>query len=100
MINKKIQDFDNIRTGIGLVSNILPIGKAYKMAKTLASIITESIGGSPLVVPATDFYDLRGPVNLSKVTYQMYDRDYGQNSKPYYFKRNSFNQNDEIIIKR
>ena len=99
VINPKIQEFDTIRTAIGLVSNALPISKAYKMTQSLISYLADAFSGSALVVPASNLYNLRGPVNLSKVTYQLYENKQGQNGLYYYKKSDDKITYDEIIIK-
>lgn len=72
-INEEIAEFDNIRTAIGVVNNIFPIGKSFKLAQHVISYIAEVIGGSSLVLPATKFYDLRGPVKIGQVTKDIYE---------------------------
>ncbi|ADV50555.1 hypothetical protein Celal_3289 [Cellulophaga algicola DSM 14237] len=86
-INEKIAKFDNSRTAIGILSNFIPVSKTYKLATTTINFIAEVIGGSSLVLPATDLYDLRGPVKISAVTTDIYESDIGQNSKRYYYKK-------------
>lgn len=65
MINDEIQKFDNIRTAVGIASNLLPVGRgSMKMATQMLSLLSEAVGGSPLVLPANKLYDLRGPIKL------------------------------------
>ena len=100
MVNKEIQKFDNIRTAVGLASSLLPIGKgSVKMVSAMVGLLSEAVGGSPLVLPATKLYDLRGPIKLSKVKKQMYDTYIGQNSKRYYKVDGDSKFNENVLIK-
>ncbi len=97
VISDEMADFDNIRTAIGAVSMFVPVGRAYKLSQEIVSYLMDIIGSSSLALPASKFYDLRGPIKLSKVTRDVYESFIGQNSKHYYEKKQT-NQNDEIII--
>lgn len=99
VISDEMKDFDNIRTAIGAVSIFLPVSKSFKMTQILISYLVDIIGSSSLPMPASDFYELRGPVKLSKVTRDVYKSFLGQNGKHYYEKTPYINEeNDEIII--
>lgn len=98
VISDEMADFDNIRTAIGAVSTFLPVGKAFKLTQEIVSYLVDIVGASSLALPASDFYDLRGPVKLSKVTKDVYESYVGQNSKRYYKKNQETEKNDEIII--
>ena len=100
VINEKIQQFDNIRTAIGVVSSFLPVVKGFKLATKVLSWVFETVGGSPLVLPAKEFYNLRGPIKLSKAKYQRYSSEYGQDGKLYYEidKEIQTKENDNIKI--
>lgn len=100
VINEKIQQFDNIRTAIGVVSSFLPVIKGFKLATKVLSWVFEIVGGSPLVLPASEFYNLRGPIKLSKAKYIRYTSEIGQNGKFYYIKDKDIQtkENDNIKI--
>ena len=86
-INEKMAEFDNIRTALGVVSNFIPASKSYKLAKFVLSFIGEVIGGSSLLLPASNFYDLRGPVMLNQVTTDIYESYIGENGERFYDKK-------------
>lgn len=83
-MSEEIAKFDNIRTGIGAVSMFVPIGRAYKFTQEVISMIMDLIGSSSLVLPATDFYNLRGPVKLTPVTMDTYAAYLGQDGEYHY----------------
>ena len=97
-INEEIAEFDNIRTAIGVINNIFPIGKSFKLAQYVIGYIGEVIGGSSLVLPATKFYNLRGPVKIGQVTKDIYRSYIGENSKRYYEKTESNEKSDNVEI--
>lgn len=85
MVNKEIQKFDNIRTAVGLASSLLPIGRgSVKMISAMVGLLSEAVGGSPLVLPASKLYNLRGPIKLSKVTKETFESFLGQDSNYHY----------------
>ena len=56
--------------------------------------------GSSIVLPASDFYDLRGPVMLNQITTDIYESSFGQNGKLYYYKteKQSNKKSDYVTI--
>ncbi|PKH49689.1 hypothetical protein CXF68_02810 [Tenacibaculum sp. Bg11-29] len=84
IMNKKMQDFDTIRSAFGLISFVLPLGAAYKMSQGLIALLGDVISASSLALPASDLYDLRGPVKVSNETTQIYfDKDTESGNKVY-----------------
>ncbi len=112
VVNEEMAEFDNIRTGIGAISLFIPVGKSYKIAQTFVDYITGAVGVSSLFLPASNYFDLRGPVKLSKVTKNIYINNEGRTLEekeydpilkkdveiPIYELTQSENNNDEIEI--
>jgi hypothetical protein len=99
-ISEEIAKFDNMRTAIGVVSNIFPVGKSFKLAQQMINYIAEIISGSSLILPAKEFYNLRGPVKISQITKDIYESSIGQTGDLYYYKnkKKSNKKSDHVEI--